>query len=80
MRVGGQFHAPAALLPGKRPGSNCIGVWVGSMAGLDGCGKSRPHRDSIPGPYDQTLGEGAENIKETGRGYLKSNEPCQDVF
>jgi hypothetical protein len=25
--------------------------WVGSRAGLDGCGKSRPpHRDSIPGP------------------------------
>jgi len=20
------------------------------MAGLEGCGKSRPHRDSIPGP------------------------------
>jgi hypothetical protein len=23
---------------------------VGPRAGLDGCGKSRPHRDSIPGP------------------------------
>jgi len=23
---------------------------VGSRAGLGGCGKSRPHRDSIPGP------------------------------
>ena len=23
---------------------------VGHRAGLDGCGKSRPHRDSIPGP------------------------------
>jgi hypothetical protein len=23
---------------------------VGSSAGLDRCGKSRPHRDSIPGP------------------------------
>jgi len=23
---------------------------VGSKAGLDTCGKSRPHRDSIPGP------------------------------
>jgi hypothetical protein len=22
-------------------------------AGLDGCGKSRPHRDSIPGPSSQ---------------------------
>jgi hypothetical protein len=26
---------------------------VGPRAGLDGCGKSRPHRDSIPGPSSQ---------------------------
>jgi hypothetical protein len=32
------------------PGSHSIGDWVGPRAGLDGCGKSRPHRDSIPGP------------------------------
>jgi hypothetical protein len=49
MGVGGQLHAPAALPPGKRPGTHCIGGWVGPMAGLDGCQKSRPHRDSIPG-------------------------------
>jgi hypothetical protein len=28
MRVGGQLHAPAALPPGKRPGTHCIGSWV----------------------------------------------------
>jgi len=32
------------LYPRKRPGTHCIGGWVG----LNGCGKSRPHRDSIP--------------------------------
>ena len=48
--VRGQRQAPAALPPGKRPGTHCIGGWVGPRAGLDGCGKSRPHRDSIPGP------------------------------
>ena len=37
MEVGGQRHAPAALLPGKRPGTHCIGGWVGPRAGLDGC-------------------------------------------
>jgi hypothetical protein len=26
MGVGGQLHAPAALPPGKRPGTHCIGV------------------------------------------------------
>jgi hypothetical protein len=50
MGVGGQRHAPAALLLGKRPRTHCIGGRVGPSAGLDGCGKSRPHRDSIPGP------------------------------
>jgi hypothetical protein len=29
MRVGGELHAPAALSPGKRPGSHCRGGWVG---------------------------------------------------
>ena len=45
MRVGGQLHAPTALAPGKRPGTHCIGGWVDPRTGLDGCGKSRPHRD-----------------------------------
>jgi hypothetical protein len=41
MGVGGQFHTPAALPPGKRPGTHCIGGWVGPMTCLDGCEKSR---------------------------------------
>jgi hypothetical protein len=50
MRVGGQLHAPAALPPGKRTGTHFIGGWVGSRADLDVCEKSRPYRDSVPGP------------------------------
>ena len=46
----GQRYAPAALYPQERPGTHCTGGWVGPRAGLDRCGKSRPHRDSIPGP------------------------------
>ena len=42
--------SPAALPPRKRPGTLCIGGLVGPRAGVDRCGKSRPHRDSIPGP------------------------------
>ena len=41
MRVSGQLHAPAALPPGKRPGTHCIGGWVGPRAGLDGCGETK---------------------------------------
>ena len=48
--VGGQRHAPAALPSGKISGTDFTGGWVGSRAGLDERGKSRRHRDSIPGP------------------------------
>jgi hypothetical protein len=49
MGVGGQRHAPAALYPGKRPGTHFIGGCVRSRVRLDGCGKFRHHRDSIRG-------------------------------
>ena len=42
MGLGGQRHAPAVLPPGKRPGTHCIGGWLGLRTGLSGCGKSRP--------------------------------------
>jgi hypothetical protein len=48
MGVCGQRHVPAALSPGKRPGTHFIGGWVGPSAGLEGCRKSRPQRDKIP--------------------------------
>ena len=41
MGVGGQRQAPVAL-PRERPGTHCIGGWVGPRAGLDVCGKFRP--------------------------------------
>jgi hypothetical protein len=40
--VYGQRHAPAAFYPLERLRTHCIGGWVGSSAGLDGRGKSRP--------------------------------------
>jgi len=48
MGVDCQRHAPAALPSGKRPGTRCIGGLVGPRAGVDECGKSGPHRHSIP--------------------------------
>jgi len=48
MGVGGQRHAMTALPPGNTR-YPFIGGWVGPRVGLDGCGKSRPHRDLIPG-------------------------------
>jgi len=48
--VGGQSHVSVALTPGKRPDTHCTGDWVGPRADLEGCGKSRPNRDLIPGP------------------------------
>jgi len=48
--AGGQRHAPAALPPGKTADTHCTGRSVGPTADLDRCRKSRPHRNSIPGP------------------------------
>jgi hypothetical protein len=49
---GGGWSAPSPgpLYPRDRLGTHCTGGWVGPRAGLDVCEKSRPHRDSIPGP------------------------------
>ena len=44
VEVGSQGHAPAVLPPGKGPITRCTGGCVGLCAGLDGCGKSHPHR------------------------------------
>ena len=41
---------PRPLYPQEGPKIHCIGGWVGPRADLEGCGKTRPHRDSIPGP------------------------------
>jgi hypothetical protein len=41
---------PRPLYPRERPGTHSTGGWVGRRASLDVCEKSRPHRDSIPGP------------------------------
>jgi hypothetical protein len=34
MGMGGQLHAPAALPPGNRPGTHCVGGWVGRSGRL----------------------------------------------
>ena len=49
---GGGWSAPlpGRFTPGERPGTHCTGGWIGPRAGQEACGKSRLHRDSIPGP------------------------------
>jgi len=54
MGVGGKRHTPAALPPGKKPGTHYIRGWVGPRAGVQGCGKSRLNRDSMPVPSRYT--------------------------
>jgi hypothetical protein len=45
-----QRHAPAAFYPEKDPVPIVQEAGWAPEAGLDRCGKSRPNRDSIPGP------------------------------
>jgi hypothetical protein len=42
MRLGGERHTSAAIPP-ERPGTHCIGGWVGPRAGLEGCRKTLPN-------------------------------------
>jgi hypothetical protein len=42
---------PRPVYPRERSGAHCKGRWVGPRADVKRCGKSHPHRDSIPGPY-----------------------------
>jgi hypothetical protein len=50
-RWGGWLSAcPAALPPGYKHGTHRIAGWVGQRAGLDGCGKSRSHREPVACP------------------------------
>jgi hypothetical protein len=44
-------NTPRPLYPRERPGTHCTGGWVGPKDSLDGCEKSRPHRDFIPKPF-----------------------------
>ena len=50
MEVGGERHAPSALSPANKPGTHCIGGWMGPRAGLDVYGKFRARRYSTPEP------------------------------
>jgi hypothetical protein len=38
---------PRPFYPRERPGTHCVGVWVVPMSGLNRCGKSRHHLDSL---------------------------------
>jgi hypothetical protein len=58
MRIDGQRHDPAAYRLGKGLCTLCTGGWVGPRAGLDGCGESRHHGETICGPETHTIVEG----------------------
>ena len=55
--MGGQRHVPAGLPP-ERPGTHCIGGWVGPRAGLDEREKSHPIGIRSPNrpPHSDPLG------------------------
>jgi len=40
MEGGWSTPRPGRFTPQERPGTHCIGGWVGPRAGLDGCGKA----------------------------------------
>jgi hypothetical protein len=54
--MGGQRHTQSAI-PREGTDTHCIGNWVGSRAGLDGCGKSRPPTGIDPRTVQQVDSE-----------------------
>jgi hypothetical protein len=59
---GGSSGSPAALPPGRKIGAHLVGGWVDPSAGLDGYGKSRCHRDSVPRLSSQWLSRGNDKM------------------
>ena len=83
---------PRPLYPSGSPGTHCTGGRVGPRAGLDGCGKSLPHRDSIPDrpAHSESLyrlsyrGPYLNHIILYNQGFhtpeIKKNKNCSSVF
>jgi hypothetical protein len=75
MEVGGQRHAPSALPPGKRPGTHCIGGWVGPRARLDLPALSKSlYRLSNSGPKHEVKSN--RNIKNETTAFLCAFTTC----
>jgi hypothetical protein len=55
MGVGGQRHAPATLLPGKKPGTHFIGGWVGLRPVCTG-GENLDPQGSVPQSVQPVVG------------------------
>ena len=53
--MGGQRHAPAALFPGKRPGTHCIGGWLGPKVGAGRVRKITPLLGFDPRAFHMVL-------------------------
>jgi len=74
---------PRLLYPQKRPGTHCMGGWVGPRAGLDGCGKSRPPPGFDPRTVQPVASRYSSHKTErcsTGRLYsrcLRDGVDCQ---
>jgi len=68
MGVGGQRH-PRPLYLRERPGTHCIGDWVGARTGLEGCGKSRP-----------PLGFDSRTVQHVASRYANYIIPAPDIF
>jgi hypothetical protein len=78
------MSCPSRFTLWERPGTHCIGGWVGTRASLDRCGKSRPppgsdpwtcsellYRLSYPGPCTFGNSKGLEDEPLRGRLILK---------
>ena len=64
----------------QRPGRFTPGDagWMGPMAVLDGCGKSPPHRDSIPRSFQPVVAR-CHGLREQHSSFVNVNEAAREV-
>ena len=58
---------PLSLYPRGKPVTYCIGDWVGSRAGLEGCGKCRLHPTWIRSPDRPAPSDSLYRLSYLGR-------------
>ena len=61
---------PQPAYPRQRPGTHCIGGWVGPRVGLDVCGKFRPPPAGIRSPDRPARSELLYRLSSSGPLYM----------
>ena len=66
---------PLPFYPRERPGTQCVGGWLGSRAGLEGCGKSHPTPGFDPWTV-QSVAQSLYRLSYRGPNNIRTQQNC----